>query len=163
MGDDKVKYSGLWSDSIERFDQNNTIESNASSTVTVQPSSVEVPQKNVIRYDDTVQYIAIDIKQIQKIKQLCKDGIEQKTSSNHDVFLGISTLFGGATISAYIAGVILQPDWKSVLLYVISPAIAVGTFIAYLFTRKYESESKIELAKHIIEYLPEIGEKENEY
>lgn len=73
-----------------------------------------------------------------------------------EMLLGLSSLFAGAFLSAIISGVALEANWRSVVFYIISPAVAAGCGVAFFFLRKQNQTTAKSLADHIVEFLPDV-------
>jgi hypothetical protein len=71
-----------------------------------------------------------------------------------DLLLGMSTLAAGAFLSALTGDVSLS-SWRGVLFYCLSPVVAVGTGVAFIFLRKSSSGSVAELTRVLLEDLPD--------
>ena len=138
--------------------QSQTVQNEATDSTITQSGLMELRQTNVVTFPNRIESIAIDKSHIEKIRIICESVNEP--SFPFEILLGVSTLFAGASLSALVSGISLQVEWRSILFYVISPMIAVGCFVAYLFSRKREGLSKKELAEHILEYIPEKTRKE---
>jgi len=89
------------------------------------------------------------------------ESVKDTTFPIAEICLAIATLFAGASISSLISGIQLQADWKAIVFYVVSPMIVTGCLVAYFLTRKREEKSKADIVKHILEYIPEELEDEN--
>jgi len=125
-------------------------------------SVMEIPQTNAVSISNRVESIAIDKRNVNKIRDLCK-GFKETSFWNCDIFLALSTLAFGTSLSAIISDMPFQPNLKCVAFYTIVPMIGIGSLVAYYYKRKTESVAKEELAVRILEYLPEIKEEDNEH
>lgn len=124
--------------------------------------TLEIQQKNVVRYNQQVDSTIIEIKNVEKIRLMCNK-VENPRIPWPEILLGLSSLFAGAFLSAIISGIGLEPNWKTVVFYILSPVAATGCGVAFVFKRNQNQESAKSLADHILDYLPEIdGEQEKE-
>lgn len=143
-------------DYIEQIQQTNqslTIEATADNTSQIQSEVFEIKQTNVVTIDKRIESSVISNDNLDKIKTLCYKAEEIQFPLT-ELFLGIATLFAGATISAIISGINFEMGWKALLFYVVSPMISVGCYVAYYFLRKNENVTKKELAHYVLEHLP---------
>ena len=133
--------------------------STAENSSQIQGTVLELNQTNVVKYENRIESSLVSNENLKRIVDLCQK-TEKNSFSGAELCLGIATLFAGAAISAILAGITFEMGWRTIAFYTVSPAIAIGCFVAYFFMRKNESLSKNELAKRILEYLP-INEEED--
>ena len=115
----------------------------------------EYTQTNVVRYNDHIESVAIDKRKIERIKKLCNQG-DNKKIPVADIFLGLSTLFAGAFLSALASSVPFELGWKAVVFYILSPVITTGCFVAFLFLRHDTNMSVESFSEKILEYLSDV-------
>ena len=146
----------------DNLDMNTLVDDAADiSTGNIRNSGVmELRQTNVVKFDQKIESVAVDSRNIEKIYSICKDASSKRTPWT-DVMLGIASLFAGAFISAIISGIPIENSFKSIIFYILSPMIAVGCGVAFFFNRKNEGSDVHDIAKHILEYLPYTNEAED--
>jgi len=71
-----------------------------------------------------------------------------------ELSLGVSTLAGGAALSAVVSGVQLG-SWRGVVFFVILPMIAVGSGVAYGMLRSFGPRATQHIAEDILKDLPD--------
>lgn len=125
-------------------------------------SIIRLPQERLVELPPVQGEMAISKKDLQKITEICSSA--RKTRLHWaDLFLGLASLFAGAFITGLISGFPYDVSFQSILSFNISPAIAVGSSVAFFFSRKNEHTSVKSMADHILEYIPEellkLGDK----
>jgi hypothetical protein len=73
-----------------------------------------------------------------------------------EVCLGLTTLSLGATISAWISGIVLSSG-KGVILYVIVPMIGSGAGVGYFMLRQLWTDNVGRIAQDLLNDLPDPG------
>ena len=130
----------------------------AGNTSTVQlgrSGTLELQQKNVVKYNNEVNSTIIELKTVEKIRLICEKAEEPKKPWP-EILLGLSSLLAGAFLGALISGIALEMSWRSIAFYILSPSVAVGCGVAFFFMRKQNQTSAKSLADHILEYLPDV-------
>ena len=87
----------------------------------------------------------------------CRDRLDAIKGQKYrygEILLGVSTLAVGASLSAWISGVLLDSP-KGVAFFVMTPMIAVGCGVAYLIHRGEGSRSARHLADDALQDLPD--------
>ena len=126
-------------------------------TSNIRTDSLEVNQTNIVKVKKELESIAVEEKDIERIKSICED-VKEPHFPLAEVCLGISSLLVGAFFSAIISGVPFVLGWKAIVFYIICPVIASGCGVAFGFIREKEQVTAKSLADHVLEYLPEIEE-----
>ena len=80
--------------------------------------------------------------------------IKQASSPYGEILLAVSTLFLGAIIGAWLAGITMK-ERSAIFFYVISPAIAVGGLVAYFFCRHISITDPSKTASEVLNELPD--------
>lgn len=138
--------------------ENENIVEGASNTSTVQlgsNSTLELQQKNVVKFKNQVESTIIELKSVEKIRSICEK-VEEPKIPWSEILLGLSSLFAGAFLSAIISGITLTSSWRCIIFYIVSPSVAAGCGVAFFFKRKQNQVSAKSLADHIVEFLPEL-------
>ncbi len=117
--------------------------------------TLELHQKNVVKFNNQVESTLIEVKTVEKLRSICEKVEEPKIPLN-EILLGLSSLFAGAVLSALTSGIALEANWRSVFFYIISPIVAVGCGVAFFFLRKLSQVSAKSLADRIVELLPDV-------
>lgn len=130
-------------------------EANNTSTAQFGGRTLEIQQRNVVKFNEQIESIIIEVKSVKKINSLCQN-IEEPKMPWAEVFLGLASLFAGAFISALISGIQLNSSWRSIVFYIISPVVAVGCGVAFLFLRKQGLVAAKMLAEQVVGLLPEL-------
>lgn len=135
------------------INSSNKYELHINQTLSVQPPKVK-------------KYVLIDANNIKKIEDLCNKAKSEKISLD-EIFLGASSLFLGAFLSALISGIPYEFSFISILSYSICPFGGIGFGSAYFFTRKSKIVDINTISEKVIEYIDdyiEVGDEEaNEY
>ena len=117
--------------------------------------TLELQQKNVVKFNNQVESTLIELKTVEKLRFICEK-VEEPKMPWPEIFLGLSSLFAGAFLSALISGIVLEANWRSILFYIASPSVAVGCGVAFFFLRKQNQASAKSLADHIVDFLPDV-------
>lgn len=133
---------------------------NVTTTGQIKSEMMEVYQKNMVIVNKKLESVAIDLRDINKIKTICHS-VQKTCFPVAEVCLSAAGLFAGACFSAIVSGIPMDSGLKSVLFYSISPGITIGCIVAFFFTRRKEYTLASTLATHILEYLPDDGYVEN--
>ena len=145
---------------IQSIIEEENIVEDAGNTVTTQIGSsgtLELQQTNVVRFQNQVESIIIDIKDINKIRSICENAKDIKPAWS-DVFLGAASLFSGAVFSAIVSGISIEANWQCILFYIVFPSLAVGSIVAYVFMRIQIQLSIKSMAISLLELLPDSNE-----
>lgn len=133
---------------------------NVTTTGQINSETMEVYQRNMVIVNKKLESVAIDLRDINKIKTLCRS-VEKSYFPVAEVCLSAAGLFAGACLSAIISGIQIDSSLKSILFYSVSPGITIGCIVAFFFMRGKEHTFANTLATHILEYLPDDGYVEN--
>lgn len=145
----------LINDPQKMLEQDN-ISDDANNTTTghINTSIMEFSQTNVVKYHNKLESVAVDIRDIEKMRAVCEK-MKRSSFPIAEICLSAASLFAGGFISALISGVSFELNLKSIVFYTLCPAIAAGCIVAYFFKRDAEQTSTKFLADRILEYLPE--------
>lgn len=116
-------------------------------------SILRLPQDRLVELPPVQGELAISKKDLQKITEICSSAGRTKLHLT-DLFLGLASLFAGTSITGLISGFPYDLSFRSILSFNISPAIAVGSCVAFFFSRNAEHISAKSIADHILEYIP---------
>ena len=144
---------------LQAIIEDENVVGDASNTSSVQLGSsgtLELQQKNVVKFNNQVESTLIELKTVEKLHSICEK-VEEPKMPWAEMLLGLSSLFAGAFLSAIISGVALEANWRCVVFYIISPAVAAGCGVAFFFLRKQNQATAKSLADHIVEFLPDVG------
>lgn len=106
--------------------------------------------------------IAVKISSIKKIRSEC-DLAKQTKFTYAELWLGLSTLFIGALLSAFMSSIPYENSFRSVFSYTICPIGGIGFGLAYFFCRNNSNRDVIQLAGKIEEYILDTEEWKGEY
>lgn len=115
-----------------------------SDEITTTSYTYEVKQPKSYTKDFFVYMKASDIKRIRNI-------LEKSTKSKfpiHELLLGIST-----TGLGFFLSLIFSNQEYNKWIYIITVAISIGTFVAYLFLRERNIVEINEISKEILQYI----------
>ncbi len=101
----------------------------------------------------------IDVKNLEHIEKLCQSVRKEKLPLV-DLFLGVSTLLLGASLSALISQIPYELSVVSVFSYTVCPMGAIGFFLAYWYSKKKNSTDIKDFAEKIHEYIEDEREEE---
>lgn len=155
----------MYDDLQKRLEEENVTEEASNAAIgQISSGTMEVNQTNVVKYYDKLTSIAVEEKNIQKIKEICRNA-EEPHMPAAEICLSISSLFAGAFFSAIISGIQMEFSWKAIVFYILCPMIAVGCGVAFFFLRHNEQISVNTIAIRILENLPETEseKKRTEY
>lgn len=122
-----------------------------------------------LQFDQTVsvrvpkirEQVSIDKISVQKIKKVCEDANKEKFPYA-EVFLGMSTLFLGAFLSALLSKIPYAFNFIGVLSYSVCPFAGIGFGVAYIFKRKNNANDIKVFSEKILEYIEDSLEIEGE-
>jgi len=122
-----------------------------------------------LQFDQTVsvrvpkirEQVSIDKINVQKIKKVCEDANKEKFPLA-EIFLGASTLFLGAFLSALLSKVPYAFNFIGVLSYSVCPFAGIGFGVAYIFKRKNNASDIKIFAEKVLEYIGDSLEVEGE-
>lgn len=97
---------------------------------------------------------------LRKARSLLKAVPDADVASRAEVYLGLATTFLGCTLGGLASSVSVS-TLAGVFMYCVSPAAAIGLFVAYWFTRKSAFEDAKALAEHVLEYLADPDDKDD--
>ena len=115
-------------------------------------NELQYNQKISVKVPEPSEKVLLDLKNINKIKNEC-DKIKNNRFPCAEVFLGVSSLFLGAFLSALISQISYELKFLSILFYTICPAVGIGCGVAYFFCRKNDIYSAKQLAEKIEDYI----------
>jgi hypothetical protein len=95
--------------------------------------------------------ISLRASEIRKVRKYCDDAKTGKFPW-HELLLAISTTCIGCFLGALTSSVELN-SLKGIIMYIVSAVIASGSFVAYLFIRRYAISDVNELADKVKEYI----------
>lgn len=146
-------------DNLQSMLESGTIVEGVENTSTAQlgcSGTLELQQKNVVKFNNQVESTLIELKTVEKLRSICEE-VEEPKIPWPEIALGLSSLLAGAFLSAIISGIALEVNSKSIFFYIISPSISVGCGVAFIFLRKQSQAAAKRLANHIVEYLPDFA------
>ncbi len=146
-------------DNLQSMFESETIVEGVENNSTAQlgnSGTLELQQKNVVKFNNQVESTLIELKTVEKLRSIC-ERVEEPKIPWPEIALGLSSLLAGAFLSALISGIALEVNLRSVFFYIISPSISAGCGVAFIFLRKQSQASAKRLADHIVEYLPDFA------
>lgn len=128
-------------------------------------ADVHAPQAgegNQVTYTYPIRQPERDLNDFQvgvraSVLKRCRSRLSSASGSTFplaDLLLGVATLTAGAFLSALVSDVCLD-SWRGKLFYIISPIVAVGTGVAFVFVRKSYDRSCHEAARDVLDDLPD--------
>lgn len=130
---------------------------------TMKQSVISVNANTEIKYNATnsilmppePQRVAVNIKDVEKIREICKKSKNEKHKFG-ELYLTGASLMAGVILNAITSKATYDNNLTNLMVYTVSPILAAGLGVAYFYNRGNIINNTKDMAERIEEHLEEV-------